>query len=621
MRSSRLPGLKYLLLGALLMIGAASSEAEPVLKQVLMLQSFDRGILVVDQFTGEFRVGLDQHAGSAVNVVQVVVGPTGFVGAPEDAVVEYIRSSFAGHPPPDLIVTVAGPAAVFARAHRQQLFPETPLLFASVDQRWLAGAPLGDNESAIAVDNDFPRLIDGVLQVLPDTKQVFMVLGSGQLARFWHRKLETEFARFRDRVSFMWSEGLSLENILERCASLPSHSAIVYLSFGTDAKGAAYADAQVLAELHAKANAPLFAGLSPLLGHGIVGGSMLSVEDLSRSTADAASRILNGEPPSSVRIPPLAAVQPSFDARELQRWGIPESRLPPGSAVQFRSPSLWDEYKLTVLAAIALLAFQSLLILRLLYERRARQRAEVESRQNLSLAADANRRETMSALATSIGHELVQPLSTVTLNAQALQRMVAARQVPPEEIGEILADIKAGAFLASQILDRHRAMLRSRQLQKKPIDLRAVIDVSLSLLAHDLRTRQIGASVELPSTPCVVDGDLVLLQQVFLNLVRNAIDALAENPPAKRRITIQGTVKNGTVEVRVSDTGKGLPADMVGKLFTPFVTTKSNGLGIGLTIVRSIIDAHGGTIDAGSNTDGGATFTVTLPSSPLSVLS
>jgi signal transduction histidine kinase len=287
--------------------------------------------------------------------------------------------------------------------------------------------------------------------------------------------------------------------------------------------------------------------------------------------------------------------------------------------VKFRSPSLWDEYKLTVLAAIAVLAFQSLLILRLLYERRARQRAEVESRQNLALAADANRRETMSALATSIGHELAQPLSVVTLNAQALQRMVAVRQVAPGEMGEILADIEAGAFLASQILDRHRAMLQSHQLQKKPIDLRAVIDVSFSLLAHDMRTRQIEASLDLSSTPCVVDGDPVLLQQVLLNLVRNAMEALAEKPPSRRRIMIRGTVKTSTVEVSVSDTGTGLPADIIDRLFTPFVTTKSNGLGIGLTIVQSIVDAHGGAIDANRNPDGGATFTFTLPRSPLSL--
>ncbi len=100
-----------------------------------------------------------------------------------------------------------------------------------------------------------------------------------------------------------------------------------------------------------------------------------------------------------------------FDWRELQRWDIPESRLPPGSIVQFRAPSLWAEYKVAVLTAVGALVLQSLLIALLLYERRARQRAEIDSRRNLALATDANRRETISALTTSIGHELGQPLT------------------------------------------------------------------------------------------------------------------------------------------------------------------------------------------------------------------
>ena len=144
-----------------------------------MLQSVDRGNLTIDQFTGNFRVELDQRAGEPVNVVQVVVGPTGFVGASEQAVVDYIRSIFVDRPKPDLIMTIAGPAAVFARKYRQQLFPDTPLLFAAVDQRYLADAPLGDNEIAVAVDNDFPRILDDILQLLPQTRQVFMVMGSG----------------------------------------------------------------------------------------------------------------------------------------------------------------------------------------------------------------------------------------------------------------------------------------------------------------------------------------------------------------------------------------------------------------------------------------------------------
>ena len=334
--------LRCAALVGLLMLGPASGEAQPPVRQVLVLQSFDRGNMILDHFTGNFRVDLDQRAGRPVNVVQVTVGPTGFVGAPEQAVVDFIRSTFADRPKPDLIVTVAGPAAVFARKYRQQLFPDTPLLFAAVDQRYLRDAPLGENETAVAVVNDFPGLVDDILQVLPETKQVFMVMGSGQIGRFWRQELEEQFKRFHDRLTFVWSDDLSLAEILRRCASLPEHSAIFYFTFGTDAAGAAYADERVLAELHATANAPLFAAHSVYLGSGIVGGRLMSIDDLSRHTADAAIRILNGASPSSVRVPPQSPGQPIFDWRELQRWGIPESRLPPGSVVRYRSPSLWQ---------------------------------------------------------------------------------------------------------------------------------------------------------------------------------------------------------------------------------------------------------------------------------------
>ena len=304
--------------------------------------------------------------------------------------------------------------------------------------------------------------------------------------------------------------------------------------------------------------------------------------------------------------------QPMFDWRELERWGIPESRLPPGVVVRYRAPSLWSAYRSTVLSAVGVLAVQSLLIVGLLYQRRARRRAEIESRRNLALAADASRRQTMSALTSSIAHELGQPLSSMIHNAQAGRMMITADRATPDTMGEILSDIESEGVQATQIIDRHRTMLRGHQLDKKPIDLHAVIHESLALVAHDMRARQIEATVNLSSNPCIITGDQVLLQQVLVNLVMNAMDAMAETPPARRRVTISTEVRAADVEVSVRDAGTGLPAQIDGTLFTPFVTTKAHGLGIGLTITRTIVDAHGGTIDARNNPEGGATFTVTL---------
>ena len=150
------------------------------------------------------------------------LGPTGFVGAPEQAVVDYIRSIFTDRPKPDLIVTIAGPAAVFARKHRQQLFPDTPLLFASVDQRYLRDAPLGENETAVAVDNDFPRTRRRhPAAAAPDQAGVHGDGVRSSSAQFWRRELEEQFRRFHDRLTFVWSDDLSLPEILRRCASLP----------------------------------------------------------------------------------------------------------------------------------------------------------------------------------------------------------------------------------------------------------------------------------------------------------------------------------------------------------------------------------------------------------------
>ena len=324
------------LTGCLLLHGS-SAWAQPKVQQVLLLHGSDRGNLVLDTFTGNFRADLDERAGRPVNVIQIVIGPTGFAGAPEQSAVDYIRSTFADRPAPDLILTASGPSALFARRYRQQLFPDTPLLFSAVDQRFLRDAPLGEKETAVAVVNDFPRIVDDILHLLPRTKQVFVMTGSGPLGRYWRRELENQFQRFHQRLTFVWSDNMSLAEIVRRCSSLPADSAIYYVTFGADAQGGAYADERVLTDLHASANAPIFAAFSPLLGHGIVGGRLMSIDDLSRTTADVATRILNGAPLGSIGVPPPPPIRPMFDWRELRRWGIAESGLPAGSVVLYRS--------------------------------------------------------------------------------------------------------------------------------------------------------------------------------------------------------------------------------------------------------------------------------------------
>ena len=185
---------------------------------------------------------------------------------------------------------------------------------------------------------------------------------------------------------------------------------------------------------------PIYTSLDTYIGKGVVGGMMRSEINIAMRVGEVTLRILEGAKPEDIPVE-AARVSPIFDWRQVQRWGIEPSLLPVASVIMFREPSVWDRYGGYIISAVAVLAVQSLLIIGLLYQRRARQRAEIESRRNLALAADASRRQTMSALTSSIAHELGQPLSSMIHNAQAGRMMITANRATPDTMGEILSDI------------------------------------------------------------------------------------------------------------------------------------------------------------------------------------
>ena len=265
------------------------------------------------------------------------------------------------------------------------------------------------------------------------------------------------------------------------------------------------------------------------------------------------------------------------------------------------------------MVAAGAIAIQAILIVGLLFERRARVRAEIESRKNLSLAADTSRRVTMSALSGSMAHELSQPLSAMIYNAEALQLMINAQS---RNDGEHHRDTRGHPCRRHPRCGDHRAPSgHAPESQDRKEGGRFAGGCQRHTCAGRLRhqERQIEVSVDLPANSCRLHGDPVLLEQVLVNLVINAMDAMEATPPGRRHITISSEARRNEIVIVVHDSGPGLPADLLGRLFTPFVTTKSNGVGIGLAIARTIVEAHGGSISARNSPVGGAIFTITLP--------
>jgi PAS domain S-box-containing protein len=361
---------------------ASSSAAQPGARQVLLLNSFERGSAVENLFAGTFRTELGRQSPEPINFFEVSLQAALTPDHPqEEPVVDYLLSTFTGQPL-DLVVTLGGPAAAFAQKYRERLFPATPLLLAAVDRRSVQDWELTPNATALTVATDPPQMLESVLRLLPETTNIFVVIGASGVEEFWRGELSRWFRPFEDRVTFIWSNELSFPDILKCAASLPPHSAIFYVLLSADANGVLQAEERTLAELHAVANAPVFGLYDIQLGHGIVGGSLLSVKDLVQTSASVALRILRGESPGNIKTAAETHGQPTYDWRELQRWGISEAHLPAGSIVQFRQPSVLDQYKSYIVGAAVLLGLQSALIAGLVVQRARRRRMEVELRES-----------------------------------------------------------------------------------------------------------------------------------------------------------------------------------------------------------------------------------------------
>ena len=327
-------------LAVLLLHGPLSAVAHGGTRNVLVLSSSERPFAPQSGFADALVRELIGSSREPLHFVEVSILPARASGkAPDASTARRIRSAFRSQKL-DLVVTIGGPAATFAQRFRRQLFPATPTLIAGVDRRFVENRRFTSNETTVATQHDPALMIDEILRLLPETRTVMVVVGTSQVERFWLREMKREFQRFGDRLQFIWTDALSFDEIVQRSRTMPARSAIFFAILSRDGKGEPRVGGDTLASLHAVANVPLFALYG--VGRGVVGGPLLSTDDLSRTTAQVALRMLAGESPRRIKTPTQRTGQPTYDARELQRWSIDESRLPPASVVLFREPAVWQ---------------------------------------------------------------------------------------------------------------------------------------------------------------------------------------------------------------------------------------------------------------------------------------
>jgi len=734
-----------LCLGMLLLAVIAAGNAEAAgaeAKRVLIVHSFGSTAPPFTTHSTAFQTTLTNEMGERVDMDEVSLDMARYSQPDmEGPFVEFLLARLTKWRP-DLVVPIGSPAGRFVAKYRHRLFPEAPILYTGMDRRTLPADAFAHKATFVGESFDIAGLVEDILQLAPDTNHIAVVLGASPLERYWTKAFQEAFQPFTNRVRFTWFNDLSFDEMLRQAATMPPKSFILLALLLRDASGVTHNQDEALQQLRAVANAPINGLYQNQLGLGLVGGRLYQAEAEGGESARVAVRVLRGEPISTFPPRIIGTEQhPRYDWRELQRWKISEDRLPPGSVVEFRQPTIWERYRWWIAAVLSIGLVQAGLIVQLgvsLAKRRRVERALRESEERLTLAAHSSgaglwsldldtaqvwatarlrelfqlppsgaltseavlatiheddrsrireafrnvetddaelslefritradgserwvatwghrnddrhdnvrrwsgasiditerrraeaetqtlrqelthmsRVATMGELTAAIVHELSQPLSAIMANAQAGLRFIRSGDQGRASLGAVLEDIVADDVRAGQVIQNMRALFQKSVGERRLLALNTLINDVASMFMTDALLRKVSVTLELAPELPAVSGDRVQLQQVILNLVMNAIDAVAEDTGRPRRVVIRTRSLEGrSVLMEVADTGPGIAPGALTSIFEPFVTTKRSGMGMGLSVSRSIVSAHGGKIWAANGADGGATFSMELP--------
>jgi PAS domain S-box-containing protein len=854
--------LLLVILPARVALAGQNPETTPPIKRIVFLFSDEvtlPGNVLIDR---GLRTGFANDPSFRTQFFHEYLDLTRFAGEAYDQRIAGVLSQKYGGRQPDLLVTISSPALLFAAKWGPIVFPGVPIVYAGSTRAAVAALRPGFEGTGVLAEFDFRGTVEAALRMRPWTRRVVIVSGATPTDHGYLELARADLTGLERQVSVEYLVGLPMSELLDRVARLPQDTVIFYLSIFRDGNGQDFRPPEALELVAARSAVPVFGPSNTYLGRGIVGGHLFNWEDTGLRAASLALRVLRGASPRDVSPPVKAPSSWMFDARQLKRWGIHESALPPGSEVRFREPSLWREHPRLTVGAIVFFLFETALVIGLVFERRKHKQAReqqrllsaiVESSNDAVIGIDIERRivswnrgaqsvfgyapeeaigrsaeilvppqlqqeatsafegtmaghtvapfetvrlrkdgssvdvsvsdspirdsrgkiigisstqrditetrqaqqtlrerdehlrlatatgdlapwvwyvnedamwatesglrlyglnpggklgletvlatvdpedreaardglrrvlddregylmeyrvvwpngETrwismsarcqydgdgnptrvmgvslditerkraelerqqlqqelshvarvmmMGELTSSLAHELNQPLTAILSNAQTAQRMLATGKPDLEELREILNDIVADDERAGGIIGRLRTLLKKGQLELQQVDLNSLVIEVAGLVRSDTIIKNVPLTLDLTPDLPPVRGDRIQLQQVVLNLMINAIDAMKGTAGSDRRLVVRTESSEGMVRVAVRDSGTGIPADQLERIFEPFVTTKADGLGMGLAIVRSIVRSHGGRLWAENNPAGGATFTLALP--------
>ena len=510
-------------------------------QRVLIVHSFGRDFAPFNSIATAFRTELVQQLGRPVAFHDVSLDVERGPLEDERAFIDFLRDRY-GSKPPDLVVTIGAPAARFHKALRPQLFAQAPALITGIDQRFIEGLGLQPRDRAVTIDINYRAIVEGMRALLPATNLVAIVQGASAHEQSRLKLAEADFAAAG--VSTLALGGLALDELRHRVATLPPGSVVFYGMYAIGPDGVLQENDRALAAVRDASAAPVFGLYESQLGGGIVGGRLFDLREMGRASARVARRMLAhddaGAPDATSLALPLGT--PAYDARELDRWHIPESRLPAGADVRFREPSLWQRHRTLAMAIAAVFVVQATLIVALLLQRARRRLAEREALglggRLLTAHEDERRR-----LARELHDDLTQRLARLAIDASRLERTAGP--------GSDAAAMREDLVRLSE--DVHALSYR---LHPSVLDDLGLVEALRAECDRIARAGDVRVSVEATDVPVRVPDDA---QLCLFRVAQEALNNASRHARASSiKVLLQPSGRG--LQLAVSDDGTGFDA-------------------------------------------------------------
>ena len=532
---------------------------------------------------------------------------------------EYLRSKYSDRAV-DAVVASADAPLQFLLEYRNDLFSDTPIVFVANDLPASVTLASGPGATGIHYKNSYSETLDLALRLHPATKRVFVVSGSPQQDRRFEKVVQQELSSVK-KVEITYLTDLPLNDLIARTRMVPPDSVILYVwQQSANEQGKLLESYEVLSRIAPGSSAPIYGFGTVILGSGIVGGYLQGPEMNGAKVGRIVERILSGARAREIPIEQSQRV-PMFDWRELRRWGVLESSLPPDSVVRFKEFTFWELYKWRIAGLIALVILQAAFITVLLVERRRRRRArealdrlnaELETRiESRTSALNAKTRE-LETFTYSVAHDLKAPLRGIDGYSRLLLEDYSKRL---DDTGRsFLQTIQNSTDEMNQLIDDLLAYsrLERRELTPGRIELARIIN-SIVDTKREATERPIDFVIDVNGA--VVLADASGLAQSIRNYLDNAIKFTSQ--VASPRIEIGSKDGPEKCQIWVRDNGIGFDMKYHDQIFNIFqrlkVAEDYPGTGIGLAIVRKAMERMGGRAWAESEPGHGATFYLEIP--------